>query len=49
MFKVLIEMQSRATGAGVVALCSVTILTVWLQVLGKTFVMVLLSHSSEGG
>ena len=32
-----------------VALCSVTIIRVWLKVLGKTLVMVLLCHSCECG
>ena len=31
------------------ALCSITFIRVWLKVLGKTFVMVLLCHSSECG
>ena len=31
------------------ALCSVTSIRVWLKVLGKTFVRVLLCHSSECG
>ena len=31
------------------ALCSVTILRLWLRVLGKTLVMVLWCHSSECG
>ena len=50
------EDRSAVLGFVGVALCSVTIIRVWLKVLGKTFVMVkglhrevLMRHSSECG
>ena len=43
------EDRSAVLGFVGVAQCSVTIIRVWLKVLGKTFVMVLLCHSHECG